>query len=188
MRNKAGLLVTLTAGIALGVLGSLFVQHGQHHTSPYAGQEAREISALSQQDIDDLLNGRGWGLAKPAELHGFPGPMHVLELTEQLALSPEQESAIRSSFAAMRAEAVALGEAYVAAERALDEAFRTKRISKNDLNALLARAEDLRKRLRATHLRAHLEVTPLLTPEQRESYSSLRGYGDYGGHQHHHIH
>ena len=36
-------------------------------TSPYAGQQQRTIKALSDQEIGDLLEGRGMGLAKAAE-------------------------------------------------------------------------------------------------------------------------
>ena len=36
------------------------------------------IRGLSEQEIDDLTNGRGMGLARAAELNGYPGPLHVL--------------------------------------------------------------------------------------------------------------
>ena len=58
--------------------------HGRHGApalaSPYAGQESRRIKSLSEQDIAELRAGRGWGLAKAAELNGMPGPAHLLEL------------------------------------------------------------------------------------------------------------
>jgi hypothetical protein len=63
--------------------------------SPYAGQQTREIKALSAQEIDDLLNARGMALAKAAELNGYPGPLHSLELADKLGLSPEQLRAIK---------------------------------------------------------------------------------------------
>jgi hypothetical protein len=54
-------------------------QHGGHRPpSPagtYAGFEAREIKALSTQEIADLRAGRGMGLALAAELNSYPGPM-----------------------------------------------------------------------------------------------------------------
>ena len=58
--------------------------------SPYMGQESREIKALSPQEISDYLLGRGMGLAKAAELNGYPGPAHVLELAVQLEITSEQ--------------------------------------------------------------------------------------------------
>ena len=51
--------------------------------SPYAGEEAREIRTLSEEDIRQLKNGEGWGLAKAAELNGVPGPAHLLEIADQ---------------------------------------------------------------------------------------------------------
>src|SRR5580658_1033453 len=54
----------------------------------YAGQQMRDIKALSSDDVADLLAGRGMGLAKPAELNHYPGPAHLLEMKDQLGLSP----------------------------------------------------------------------------------------------------
>src|SRR5207244_4142384 len=50
--------------------------------SPYAGQQRRSVKALSEQQLSDLQAGRGMGLALPAELNGYPGPSHVLELAD----------------------------------------------------------------------------------------------------------
>ena len=58
--------------------------------SAYVGQQTRAIKSLSEQDVDDLLAGRGTGFAKAAELNGYPGPAHVLELREPLTLSEAQ--------------------------------------------------------------------------------------------------
>ncbi|MEL6436081.1 MAG: Spy/CpxP family protein refolding chaperone [Pseudomonadota bacterium] len=161
----------------------------QQVTQPYAGQQNREISSLSPSDIDALVNGDGWGLAKPAELNGFPGPAHVLELADKLSLEDEQRTKIETSFATMNAQAKQLGTALVEAEAALDEAFRSRSIDKETLEQRLAVAEELRSALRGVHLAAHLEVTPLLTDEQIIAYTTLRGYngdhGSHGGHQGH---
>ncbi len=48
--------------------------------SPYAGMENRRVKALSDQQIVDLKAGRGMSLALAAELNGYPGPLHALEL------------------------------------------------------------------------------------------------------------
>jgi hypothetical protein len=61
-----------------------------NHLNPYAGQQHRPIKALSAADVEALENGQGWGLAKPAELNGYPGPLHVLELADELQLTEEQ--------------------------------------------------------------------------------------------------
>lgn len=157
-------------------------------TTPYAGQETRDIASLSQGDIDDLLAGRGWGFAKAAELNGYPGPSHVLELADTLELSDVQRAEVQAIFDAMNAQARALGAEYVAAEAALDDAFESKAVTPEQLAALTRDAGALRAELRAVHLAAHLRTTPILSRHQTVLYNRERGYaaGDnhsgHGGH------
>lgn len=63
--------------------GAATAQHAP--STPYAGLEKRAVKALSDKQIADLQAGRGMGLALSAELNGYPGPVHVLELAERLA-------------------------------------------------------------------------------------------------------
>ena len=53
-------------------------------SSPYGGFAERPMKALSAEQIADLRAGRGMGLALAAELNGFPGPVHALELAVPL--------------------------------------------------------------------------------------------------------
>src|SRR3990172_8479974 len=71
-------------------------QQHQHGQSPYAGLEGREIKALSPEQIQELRNGDGMGLALAAELNHYPGPRHVLELAHELALSPKQQDQVQA--------------------------------------------------------------------------------------------
>lgn len=172
-------LVLIITGLALGVAGTLGHQHltshpQEHHA--YAGQQTRQVSSLSADDIADLSAGRGWGLAKPAELNGYPGPAHVLELADELVLSAAQRESARRTFREMQDRAKDLGRALIDAEADIDALFTTSAASSAALDERLAAAEALRRRLRATHLIAHLEMTPVLTLEQRTIYSRLRGY------------
>jgi hypothetical protein len=70
--------------------------------SPYAGIETRSIKALSDQQIADLRGGRGMGLALAAELNGYPGPAHALELSDALQLSEEQKTQTAALMATMK--------------------------------------------------------------------------------------
>ena len=144
--------------------------------SPYSGMEKREIKALSAQQIDDLRAGRGMGLALAAELNGYPGPMHTLELAGQLELTPEQQARTRETFARMKAESRRLGEEVIAAERALDALFRDRTVTPERLAAATDDAARAQGRLRAAHLRHHLEMMEVLTPGQVDAYKRLRGY------------
>src|SRR5579872_5749039 len=144
---------------------------------PYAGMQARTIKSLSDQQVADLRAGRGMGLAMPAELNGYPGPAHVLELAQALGLSEAQKSEVTKLFAAMHEETVALGEKLIAAESNLDGLFANKKVTQESLAEATQAAALLQGELRVAHLRYHLATIALLTPDQIARYSELRGYG-----------
>jgi Spy/CpxP family protein refolding chaperone len=144
---------------------------------PYAGLEARAIKALSEQQIADLRAGRGMGLALAAELNGYPGPMHVLELGDSLGLSDEQRAKMQELFAAMKAEAIPLGERLIAQEADLDRRFADKTITPASLTATTDAIGATQAALRRAHLKYHLLTLDLLAPAQAQRYAELRGYG-----------
>jgi Spy/CpxP family protein refolding chaperone len=144
--------------------------------TPYAGQEQREIKALSAEEIQGYLTGSGMGLAKAAELHHYPGPKHVLELAEPLGLSVEQRQQTQRIFAAMQTEAVRLGTQLIEKERQLDTLFATGTITEAQVEQLVTEIGTMHGQLRAVHLRAHLAQRAVLTPEQLHRYDTLRGY------------
>jgi hypothetical protein len=166
----------------LAAASALAQQHGQ----PYAGQEKRAVKALSDAEVADLLAGRGMGLAKAAELNGYPGPMHLLEHAAALKLSDTQKAAIEAIRARMAAAAASLGREIVARERELDAAFAETRIDDALLKAKTDEIATLMGRLRAVHLAAHLESRPLLTAQQIADYAKLRGYAGAGEPQQNH--
>src|SRR6516164_7952586 len=145
-------------------------------TSPYAGQEQRAIKALSDADIRDLLEARGMGLAKAAELNSYPGPLHVLQLAAQLGLSDAQRNATDALYATMRERALSIGRQIIEAERTLDRAFANGAIEPATLRSQVRAIAALQGELRAVHLEAHLAQRSLLTPEQIAQYDALRGY------------
>ncbi len=155
--------------------------------SPYAGQESRDIKAMSAEEVADLRAGKGMGLAKAAELNGYPGPAHVLELASELQLSQQQRSATERLFATMQARAIEIGRGLLTAEQQLDGAFANRSITDETLASALRRIAALQAELRGAHLEAHLAQVKILTPEQIARYSQLRGYGTSetsGGHLH----
>ncbi len=144
--------------------------------TPYVGFETRDVKTLSAERQEGLRRGAGLGYALAAELNGYPGPMHVLELAEQLGLDADQKSRVQRAFEKMRKEAIVAGEALIAAEAHLDRLFALKQVSYDRIDAQTAVAAGQEARLRAIHLKAHLEMAEILTPEQTESYNRLRGY------------
>jgi Spy/CpxP family protein refolding chaperone len=151
----------------------------QRH-APYAGMDNRQIKTLSAEDVEELRRGGGWGLALAAELNGAPGPLHLLELRDEIGLAPDQVAAIEAIFAEMRAEARAGGERLIATEAALEAAFRSGDLDEETLRSLLDAAEAARAELRFIHLSRHLATLPLLAEEQIAAYKRLRGYGSDG--------
>jgi hypothetical protein len=162
--------------LAMTALVLLPLAAGAQNAKPYAGQERRAIKALSEQETADLLAGRGMGLAKAAELNSYPGPMHVLEMREQLGLDAAQVAALEDQKRRMADAAIALGKQLVSAERELDRLFAERRI---DAAILQAKAEAIGRmhgKLRAVHLATHLETRAVLSDAQVRRYDELRGY------------
>ena len=146
------------------------------HISEYAGQENREIKSLSEDDIEELRNGGGWGLAKAAELNGVPGPAHLLEMKEEIGLSPGQIDKIEALFTQMRDQAVVLGNELIDRERELNNHFAQDTINEELLRDLLERIAQVRAQLRFVHLSTHLKTPDIVTAEQIALYNELRGY------------
>ena len=176
---KQRLSVLLLASITVGI---------QAQTSPYAGEQLRGIKALSERDIAELQSGHGMGLAKSAELNGYPGPAHVLELAGPLALTAEQREATKALLSDHKSAARDLGLRLIAAERELDDAFARRTVDQDTLVRLTQDIGRHQAQLRAEHLRTHLAQTALLTQEQVARYGHLRGYGQAEQRPHTHVH
>ena len=163
----------LTAGLALCGVASAAAEASQN---PYSGQQARAIKSLSEQEIAGLVAGKGAGLAKAAELNGYPGPAHVLELAGPLHLDARQLEAIRDLMAEHQRRARQLGVELLAAEQALDALFAERQAAPASIDSATQRVGALQARVRAEHLTTHVTQTALLTADQVRLYGVLRGY------------
>lgn len=168
-----------------GVLASqAFAQSGNNLRSSYAGEENRAIKSLSADDINALKNGKGWGLAKAAELNGIPGPIHLLEMKREIGLSAAQVRKIQAAYQAMKENVVPLGLRLIALERELNGNFARGTITKDILKRLMRKIAQARMELRYEHLVTHLSTPAILTPHQIALYNKLRGYSAGSGHAH----
>ena len=165
---------SLIAVAALFLSACTTAGHGGH--SPYAGFERREIKALSAEQMRQLDTGAGMALAQPAELNGWPGPMHVLEHADALALTAPQRDATQALMRTRKQRAVLLGRDVIAAEKALDAAFAQRQVNDTTLRQLTAAAAERMAALRAEHLATHIAQTRLMEPTQVALYQQLRGY------------
>ena len=162
----------LTAAL-LALAAPVFAQH-----QPYAGQQERDIKALSPAEVTQYISGAGMGNARPAELNRFPGPMHVLELADELALTTDQKASTRALMDAHKSEARAIGAKRVDSERALEALFRSGRVEEIVLARSVREAAALEGEYRLAHLETHRRMRALLTEEQVARYVGLRGYDD----------
>lgn len=152
--------------------------HAQHQlgSSSYAGMKKRAIKALSEEQVADIRAGKGMSLALPAELNGYPGPSHTLELADALGLSEEQKMKTQKLFARMQTEAKTLGEQLIAHEYELDRLFKNREASLEFVQQATARAAQAQGKLRTAHLNYHLKMVDVLTADQIAKYNQLRGY------------
>lgn len=168
--------------LALSLLG---VSAPASEAPSHSGKEGREIKALSESEVSGLLSGEGMGYAITAELNGYPGPAHVLELAEELELTAEQRAETEALFSEVKGEARELGAELVAAEWKLDEMFRDKTVDESSMVEAVAMIGQIDARLRAAHLKAHLRQIQVLSEHQVNKYLMLRGYMNDGGNGHH---
>ena len=175
----------LLAAVAASLILSGQVLAEKKPSQPYAGQQTRAISSLSPADVKALAKGQGWGLAKPAELNGYPGPIHVLELADRLKLSQLQIVQVREIYREMNEAARRIGQLFIQSEAELDALFKRRTATPDALKSALHKSSELRADLREAHLNAHIKTVPLLTSHQRNLYAQLRGYSNKGSHSGH---
>ena len=172
-KQKATLVAMAMMAISIHLVSAA---EEQEYRSQYIGQEQRSIKGLSDDDIDELARGAGWGLAKAAELNGLPGPKHVLEMKDEIDLTAEQELKMQELYEDMKAKAIVLGQQLIAQERELDTLFADGGMDESKLDELLTSIAGTYKSLRYTHLYAHLQAPHILSEEQIRKYNELRGY------------
>lgn len=176
--------ILMCAAVAMGAAPTAAAaqSHADHAAhSQYASIQGREIKALDSATVANYLAGAGMGFALAAELNGYPGPRHVLELAEQLKLTDEQRLAMQRIFDEMQKQAVEVGTQIVELERQLDRRFAHRHVDAATIADLTGRIGALNGRVRTIHLAAHLDTTALLSDVQVRDYNRLRGYTAGGG-------
>jgi hypothetical protein len=174
----AALLGLGTLALQATMLGSLPLQAQALAPTPgpYAGQQHSPIPGLTEAEIASYREARGMGLARPADINGYPGPLHVLEQADALGLTDEQRAAVQALYDQMRSEASVVGEQFLARYGALELAFRDGTITPEGLGELTGEIGRVEGTLRATHLKYHLATRAILTTDQVGAYMRLRGY------------
>jgi Spy/CpxP family protein refolding chaperone len=145
------------------------------------------LRGLSAKEIGELRAGTGMGLARAAELNGYPGPRHVLDAIEsgQLPATSDQATQIRAIFDKMQHDAQRVGGEIIAEEQRLEAAFHSSTIDDTKLGQRVARIATLQGELRRIHLSAHVATRAILSEAQVNRYNDLRGYAEKSPGEHH---
>jgi hypothetical protein len=178
------------AGALLVGCAAVHAQGHQHHdmgsmpgmaATPSAASAASSAGYTPEERAAGLREGRGMGLAMPAEANGYPGPRHVLELAEQIGLSADQRARTQALFETMRERAQRLGARLLAQEAGLDSMFAAHRATPALLEAAARRIGETEASLKVAHLRTHLAMMDILSPEQVARYVAARRAGGGSG-------
>lgn len=176
IKTSAILVAVVVAAILSPSLHPINAQEHHEHHSAYADQPSSGIAGLSPDEVRQLENGEGMGLARPAELNHYPGPKHVLEAADELDLTAEQRAAATAIFDRMKKNARSIGAEIIEKEAVLSRRFEHQHIDEESLRKLTSEIGQLRADLRYTHLEAHLEMVKIMSKAQIEKYDALRGY------------
>jgi Spy/CpxP family protein refolding chaperone len=146
--------------------------HGVHGS---AGEAPHRRMQATYDEIDRVIGqGLGAGLAFAADQHGYPGPLHVLELKDRLRLTPAQEAQVTALRDAMFAESRPKSARLLDAESRLRRLFADGAADEARVRAAVAEIERARFEVRVVHLLAHLQTRTLLTDDQRRLYHEAR--------------
>ena len=167
---------------AVLMAGGVAVHQGwAQHGMPRPGAGGPPPHMLAQMCATALEKnigeGRGFGMAFVADQHGYPGPLHVLELKDRLKLTPEQEAKAQALLTGMFAESRPKSAQLLDAERKLRKLFADGVADEASVRTAVAEVERARSDVRVVHMLFHLKTRDLLTDEQRRVYHAARWSG-----------
>ena len=76
----------------------------------------------------------------------------------------------------MRSGAIKLGKQIIDIEKEINDAFVNRTIAEEFLQNKVSESANLYSQLRVAHLKYHLSMIEILSPQQVEKYNKLRGY------------
>lgn len=156
---------------------------GGPDASPYAEWKGEPLRALPPDQVASLREGDGMGYALAAELNGYPGPRHILELADELALDANQRWQVQDLHNRTSEAARTIGAQLLDAYAQLDGLFRAGAANPSLVSDASRNAAILEGQLRTVHLVAHVQARDILSPHQNQLYQELRGYAE-DGHAH----
>ena len=185
-------LITGLLSLGIGVVIGTFVPKNEESavkatptSSGYVYLLDSEIRGLDQDTIEGYLTGKGLGQALPAELNGYPGPRHTIDMAEELELTEEQLAQVQALFDDMQSAVIPLGEKYLESVAELELTFREGTTTGEYLQSQLEKITGIEAQMRYAHLSTHLATIDILSHDQIMQYNMMRGYGDGMDHEQH---
>ncbi|MEM7053218.1 MAG: hypothetical protein AAF446_01590 [Pseudomonadota bacterium] len=173
-RWMSSLLIASTLLLCTGLITTFSPVQSQQVQQASDNDKLEALQAMPERRFNGLLEGRGMGLARIANMKGYPGPMHVLEMAEQLGISDEQRAQTEQIMQRMRSTAKQRGRELIEAERRLEALFDGGLVQPSAVDAALLEIGMLQAQVRAAHLHAHIEQARVMTLSQIERYTELR--------------
>ena len=181
-------MIAVVSAVVLGALAavnfdlpspSIGAAAAQHHdprgSQPGTAVPPHRQMQMTLDEIDRVVSqGLGAGMAFAADQNGYPGPTHVLELREQLRLTPAQEARVTALRTAMFPDALPKSAHLGEAEAGLRRLFAEGAADEARVRAAVAEVERARSEVRLVHLLTHLQTRVVLTEEQRRLYHEAR--------------
>lgn len=133
-----------------------------------------QVRTLSAQEVKVLRSGGGDEMVLAAELNGYPSPARVLEMGEELGLTPDQRFELARLNAITQGKARAMGDRIVVAEKNFDVFMAAAEQPIDLIRAHLDNIAGLHAALRGIRIASHMEAFDILTEPQRRQYAELR--------------
>lgn len=175
-RSMSSLCIAAGLLLCFGLMTTFSHAQSESDTAEEAtdASDIEALQAMPRRQFNNLLQGRGMGAARIADLKGYPGPMHVLEMAEELEISDTQREQTEQIMQRMRSTAQQRGRELIEAERKLEALFDGGAVQPSAVDAALLEIANLQAKVRAAHLHAHIEQARVMNDEQIAKYTELR--------------
>jgi uncharacterized protein YeaC (DUF1315 family) len=112
-------------------------------------------------------------LALAAELNHYPEPEKVLTWKKELGLTPVQLTEVKNINTEIHRKMKEMGGMIIKNEKAIDEIFRSRKLTDGDVIFFVNRYGLYEGELRIAILLTYLKMNDILTSEQKEKYQKL---------------
>lgn len=180
MRNLKVVLALLTFCTCQVLWSQSMGQQGRG--KPGGGPPGRGMGGGMKGGGQHDMGKRGPGmLAHLAEKNGYPGPMHVLKMADELGLSSKQLNQLRKLRDTVYLESTQRKDKIHDLTAGLERLFAGQKANEGRVRKVVQEIGKLQGEIQMIHLTAHLKTKNVLTQEQLGKYAQMRGERGPGG-------